>query len=124
MGSLSRTYKVAGTSSTTSPVVTSQIHSLTEEVTHLKGLLEQRDQEMIRRDEEMKKRDNEIKKLQRQQSRILQHFQLQSLLGDDDDDDDDHDDASDDGGFCKQIKKKRRIKDSDEESSRVSGGPR
>ncbi|XP_074570625.1 uncharacterized protein LOC141827305 [Curcuma longa] len=78
--------------------VTSQIHSLTEEVTHLKGLLEQRDQEMIRRDKEMQQRDNDIKKLQRQQARLLQHFQLQSLLAeDDDDDDDDDDDASDDG---------------------------
>ncbi|XP_074565007.1 uncharacterized protein LOC141821489 [Curcuma longa] len=87
MGSLSRTHRVAGTSSTTSPAVTSQIHSLTEEVTQLKGLLQQRDEEMIRR-------DNQIKKLQKQQERILQHFQLQ--LGDDDDDDDDDD--SDDGG--------------------------
>ncbi|XP_074576665.1 uncharacterized protein LOC141833177 [Curcuma longa] len=94
MGSLSRTHRVAGTSSTTSPAVTSQIHSLTEEVTQLKGLLQQRDEEMIRRDKQMKQRDNQIKKLQKQQERILQHFQLQ--LGDDDDDDDDDD--SDDGG--------------------------
>ncbi|XP_074566591.1 uncharacterized protein LOC141823222 [Curcuma longa] len=88
MGSLSRTHRVAGTSSTTSPAVTSQIHSLTEEVTQLKGLLQQRDEEMIQR-------DNQIKKLQKQQERILRHFQLQ--LGDDDDDDNDDDDG-DDGG--------------------------
>ncbi|XP_074588643.1 uncharacterized protein LOC141844508 [Curcuma longa] len=37
MGSLSRTHRVAGTSSTTSPVVTSQIHSLTEELQSLLG---------------------------------------------------------------------------------------
>ncbi|XP_074584356.1 uncharacterized protein LOC141840280 [Curcuma longa] len=89
MSSLSRTHRAAGSSSITSPAVTSQIHSLTEEVTHLKGLLQQRDQEMIRRDKQMRQRDNEIKKLQRKQDLILQHLQLQSIPGDDDDDDDD-----------------------------------
>lgn len=100
MGSLGRTYRAAGSSSITSPAVTSQIHSLTEEVTQLKGLLMQRDEDMRQRDnemrqreEQMRQRDREINRLRRQQDVLFRHLQLPFPPGDDDDDDDD-----DDGG--------------------------
>ncbi|XP_074569780.1 uncharacterized protein LOC141826436 [Curcuma longa] len=100
MGSLGRTYRAAGSSSITSPAVTSQIHSLTEEVTQLKGLLMQRDEDMRQRDnemrqreEQMRQRDREINRLRRQQDVLFRHLQLSFPPGDDDDDDDD-----DDGG--------------------------
>ncbi|XP_074557057.1 uncharacterized protein LOC141813049 [Curcuma longa] len=66
MGSLSRTYRVVGSSSITSPAVTSQIHSLTEEVTQLKGLLMQRDEDMRQRDNEMRQRDEQMRQRERE----------------------------------------------------------
>ncbi|XP_074556358.1 uncharacterized protein LOC141812212 [Curcuma longa] len=100
MGSLSRTHRVAGTSSSSSstPAMRAQINSLTEEVSQLKGIIIQRDEEM----REMRRQQNEeMNEMRRQQQMIMQHFQLGSAPSqlppvphDDDDGDDGEDDSS------------------------------
>ncbi|XP_074577500.1 uncharacterized protein LOC141833894, partial [Curcuma longa] len=100
MGSLSRTHRVAATSSSSStqPAMRAQINSLTEEVSHLKGIINQRDEEM----REMRRQQNEeMSEMRRQQQMIMQHFQLGSAPSqlpqvphDDDDGDDGEDDSS------------------------------
>ncbi|XP_042385962.1 uncharacterized protein LOC121977469 [Zingiber officinale] len=85
MGSLSRTHRV-GRISSSSSAHTQQMHNLTEEVSQLKGIIKDRDEEM--------------REMRRQQDFIMRHLQLSYVSsqippGDGDDGDDDDGDGGD-----------------------------
>ncbi|XP_074591071.1 uncharacterized protein LOC141846957 [Curcuma longa] len=77
LGSLSRTHRVPATSSSSStqPAMRAQIDNLTEEVSHLKGIINQRDEEMR---EMRRQQTEEMREMRRQQELIMKHFQLGS----------------------------------------------
>ncbi|XP_042469132.1 uncharacterized protein LOC122051883 isoform X1 [Zingiber officinale] len=87
MGSLSKNHRVSRKSFSTPTAVTTQINSLTEEVSHLKGII-------LERDEERRVRDAEMRALRQQQNLIMKHLQLSSAPSDFGDDGDDGGDGS------------------------------
>ncbi|XP_042469752.1 uncharacterized protein LOC122052340 isoform X2 [Zingiber officinale] len=87
MSSLSKNHRVSRKSFSTPTAVTTQINSLTEEVSHLKGII-------LERDEERRARDAEMRALRQQQNLIMKHLQLSSAPSDFGDDGDDGGDGS------------------------------